>query len=49
MTGNLYDVIETYMNYKNKLLEVIKKEYESNFDDYRKTKEDEKETYTNKN
>ena len=33
--GNIYDIIEAYLNYKNKLLKVYEKEYENHFNDYR--------------
>ena len=33
--GNVYDIIEGYMNYKNKHYKIFEKEYESNFSDYR--------------
>ena len=33
--GNSYDVMEAYLDYKKKHLEINKKENESIFDDYR--------------
>ena len=35
------------MNYKNKHFKIFEKEYEDQFDDYRKEKVDEKEKYIN--
>ena len=46
--GNVYDFIEVYMKYKNDRSKVIKAEYESNFNDYRKVNEDEMNEYINK-
>ena len=40
-------MIETYLNYKNKNLEIIQKEYESNVNDYRDINEEEMEKYIN--
>ena len=34
--GNVYNVFEAYMIYKNDHSKIIKKEYESKFDDYSK-------------
>ena len=47
--GNVYDIIEAYMNYKNKHLKFIKEDYESKFNDYRNLDEEEKEKYLIKN
>ena len=41
--GNVYDVIEGYMNYKNKHYKIFEKDYESNFGDYRDENVEEKE------
>ena len=40
--GKVYDITEAYMKYKNDHLKIIKKEYETKFDDYRETDEEEK-------
>ena len=40
--GIVYDIVEAHLDYKNKHLEIIKKEYESNFNDYRDIDEEEK-------
>ena len=45
--GNIYDIIEAYLNYKNKHFRLIEKEYESKFDDYRNEDAEEKEKYIN--
>ena len=45
--GNVYDIIEVYMKYKNEHLKIIEKEYESQFDDYRDIDQEEKEKYIN--
>ena len=37
--GNTYEKMETYMNYKNEQFKVFEKEYENQFDDYRKKTE----------
>ena len=47
-TGNVYDIIEAYMEYKNAHLKIIKDKYESQFDDYRDIDEDELNEYVNK-
>ena len=47
-TGNVYDFIEAYMEYKNAHLKIIKDKYESQFDDYRDIDEDELNEYVNK-
>ena len=46
--GNVYDIIEAYMGYKNNHLKIIKEEYESQFDDYRKIDQDEMDENVNK-
>ena len=46
--GNVYDINEAYMKYKNDHLKFIKEEYESKFDDYRKINEDEMSEYINR-
>ena len=43
--GNVYDIIEGYMNYKNKHYKIFEKEYESNFSDYRDENLEEKQKY----
>ena len=40
--GNIYDVIEAYLNYKNKHFKFYEKEYENHFNDYRQETEEEK-------
>ena len=45
--GNVYDIVEAYMIYKNKLFKLFGKEYESYFDDYRDENVEEK-NYMNK-
>ena len=45
--GNIYDFIERYMNHRNKHLEIIEKEYENNFSDYRDEDMEEEEKYIN--
>ena len=47
--GNVYDIIEPYMKYKNHHLKIIKEEYESKFNDYRDIDEEEMNNYVNKN
>ena len=47
LKGNVYDIIEAYMKYKNDHLKIIKEEYESQFNDYRDINEEEKEKYIN--
>ena len=47
--GNIYDIFEEYLRYKKRNIMIfIKKEYESQFNDYRDEDEDEKEKYINK-
>ena len=45
--GNSYEKIEAFMNYKNEHIKVFEKEYEDQFDDYRKENVDEKEKIIN--
>ena len=47
--GNVYEINEAYMNYKNNHLKIIKEKYESKFNDYRDIDEEELEKYLNKN
>ena len=44
---NVYDIIEAYMNYKNKHYKFFEKEYEKIFSDYRDEIVEEKENYIN--
>ena len=46
--GNVYDIIEAYIKYKNDHLKIVKEEYEKNFYDYRNVDEEEMEIYINK-
>ena len=43
--GSVYDIIEAYMEYKNKHFKVFEKEYESQFNDYRNENVEDKEKY----
>ena len=45
--GNIYDIIEVYMDYKNKHFKVFEKGYENQFDEYRNEILEEKETFIN--
>ena len=45
--GNIYDIIEAYLNYKNKHFKIYEKEYENQFNDYRDEDEEGKEKYIN--
>ena len=45
--GNDYDIIEAYMEYKNKRFKIFEKEYEDQFNDYRDETIAEKEKYIN--
>ena len=45
--GNIYDIIEAYLNYKNKHFKIYETEYKSKFDDYRNEDIDEKEKFIN--
>ena len=33
--GKIFDIIETYLNYRNKHFRIFEKEYENHFNDYR--------------
>ena len=44
---NVYDIVEGYMNKKNKQLKIFEKEYENQFNDYRDENVEEKEKYIN--
>ena len=46
--GNVYDIIEAYMNYENNPIKFIKEENECKFNNYRDIEEDEMEKYINK-
>ena len=45
--GNDYDIIEAYMEYKNKHFKIFEKEYEDQLNDYRKENVEDKEKYIN--
>ena len=45
--GSVYDIIQAYMEYKNKHFKIFEKEYESQFNDYRDENIEEKEKYIN--
>ena len=45
--GHDYDIIEAYMEYKNKQFEIFEKEYEDQFNDYRNDNVEAKEKYIN--
>ena len=45
--GIVYDIIETYMEYKNEHFEIVEKEYENQFSDYRNENIEGKEKYIN--
>ena len=45
--GNIIDIIEAYLNFKNKHFKIYEKEYENQFSDYRDEDKDEKEKYIN--
>ena len=47
--GNDHDIIEAYMEYKNKHFKIFEKEYENQFNDYRHENIEEKERYINEN
>ena len=47
MNGNFCDIIEAYLNYRNKRFKKIEKEYESKFNDYRDDDVEEKEHFIN--
>ena len=46
--GNVYDIIEAYMKYKNEHLKIIKEEYEKKFNDYWDIDEEKMNNYINK-
>ena len=46
--GNVYDVIESYIKYKNDHLKIIMRKYENQFNDYRDKDEEEMEKIINK-
>ena len=48
VNGNVYDIIEASIKYKNQHLKFIKKLYESKFNNYRDIDEEEKNSYINK-
>ena len=41
--GNIYDIIEAYLEYRNKCLKIFEREYESKFNDCRDADVEEKE------
>ena len=43
--GNIYDITEAYLNYKNKRFKLYEKEHENQFNDYRDEDEEEKENF----
>ena len=45
--GKVFDIMEAYLNYKNKHFKIFKKEYESKLNDYRDEDVDEKEKNIN--
>ena len=45
--GNVYDIIEAYMNYKNKQFKIFEKGNENQFEDYRNEDVEEKEKFFN--
>ena len=45
--GNIYDILEAYLNYKNKHFEIYEKEFENHFNDYRDEDVQEKEKFIN--
>ena len=47
MRGNIYDIIEAYLNYKNKHFKIFEKEHENQFNDYRDEDLEEKEKNIN--
>ena len=48
MKGNIYDILEAYLKYKNKLFKIYEKDYENEFDEYRDEDVKEKEICINK-
>ena len=47
VNGNIYDIIEAYLNYKNKQFKRFEKELENQFNDYRDEDVEEKEKCIN--
>ena len=47
--GDVYDIREAYMIFKNKHLKTFEKEYENQFNDYRDENVEEKQKYINEN
>ena len=47
MKGNVFDIIEAYLNYKNKHFKNYEKDYEKKFNDYKDEDVEEKEKYIN--
>ena len=47
VTGNVYDIIEENINYRNKHFKTFEKEYESHFNDHRNENVEEKEKFIN--
>ena len=45
--GNIYDIIEAYLNYNNKHFKIFEKEYENQFHVYGDEDEEEKEKFIN--
>ena len=45
--GNIYDIMEAYLNYKNKHFKILGKEYENQLNDYRDEDDEEKEKFIN--
>ena len=45
--GKNYDIIEVYLNFRNKSFKIFEKEYENQFNDYRDEHGEEKENYIN--
>ena len=43
--GNVYDIIEPYLNYKNERVKIFEKEYGNQYNVYRDEDIDEKENY----
>ena len=47
LNGNVYDIIEAFLEYKIKQFKLLEKEYENHFNDYRDEDVEEKEKYIN--
>ena len=47
--GKFYDIVEAYLNFRNKHLEIIKKDFESKFNDYPNDDEDVEKKFINEN